>query len=109
MVSYYISVVEARLCHDAVVFRIDGVVPSHDVAEADAECVVSVHSLHELRHVVSLLCQVCKFASLADLRVCDHDDIVVGVILGVLLNYKLILLYVFFDLLVEKGLAAERR
>ena len=107
MVSDHISVLESWLRHDLVVFRIDAVVPSYDVAQADAESVVTVHPLDEFCHVVRLFGKVGQLASFADLRVCYDDYVMVCVILGVLLHHEIIFLDVLFDFLVEKSLTFE--
>ena len=109
MVSDHISVVYSSLGHDPVVLRIDAVVPAYDVAETDSEGVVPVHAANELGHVLRLIRHVCKLAPLADLRVCNHDDVVVGGVLDVLLNDEVVLPDLVLDLLIEKRLSSKSR
>ena len=107
MVSDHISVVDAGSGHDFVVFRVDGMIPSDYVAEADSECVVSVHSLDEFSDVVRMLLEVRKLVPFADLRVSDDDDVVVCIVLRVLLDNEIIFLYLRIDLLVEQCLTFQ--
>ena len=109
MVADDISVIYACLCHNLVVLRVDAVVPAHDVAQAYSEGVVSVHTLHELGHIIGLCRQVGQLAPFADLRVGDDDEVVVGVVLGVLCDDEVIFLYFIFDFLVEECFAVQCR
>ena len=104
-----ISVVETRLCHNFIILRVNAMIPSHDIAQTDTECVVSVHFLYEPSHIFCLFLKIGKFASFADLRVGDYDYVVICVILGVFLHDEVIPFYIFLQFLVKKGSPFEGR
>ena len=101
MVSDNVSEVDLRSGHDLVVVVIDGMVPSDDIAKAETECVVTVTLDYKIFNVSSLWLEFLKFAPFTDLWVCDHDDIMVCVVLLVLGYDKVIALYAVLQLFEE--------
>ena len=107
VVSDDIPVIETGLVHYLVIFRIDAVVPSYDVAKTESECIFSVNLLYICGDILGMFRKLRKFVPVADLWVCDYDDIVVCVILGILFHDKVVALHLFLYLLIEKVLALE--
>ena len=109
MVADDISVFEAAVAHDLVVLRIDAVVPSYDVSEAQSERIVSVRFLYERGDVIRMFLKFREFATLADLRVGDDDEIVAGVVLFISFDEEIVFSDIIRYLLIEKGLSLQCR
>ena len=80
-------------------------IPSHYIAQAKAEGVISVHTLYKFSHIVGLFSKVCQFAPFADLRVGDDDDIVICIILVILLQDEVIFPDILLYFLIEESLS----
>ena len=62
-------------------------IPAYDVSEAESEGIVRIHFLDIFAHALGMLQKRREFICVTDLRVCNDDKVVVGVIKRILL-YK---------------------